>query len=185
MDVRSITKAEIDGFLTRQPPLPGSFLQSSYWLGLIECAHGQAVELLGLFEGRQLVGLASAILARPRPGYTYAYLPRGPILQSWSQLEPAIRSLKEYFKPKVFWLRVEPMVIGAVEPLPSLPSAEKNLLKFAGFNRVGEIQPRATVIVDLAKSLPEILRLMHPKTRYNIKLAEHKFGLEFRWGRVE
>jgi len=185
MEVKPLTVAEVEKFISQQPPQPGSFLQSPHWLGLIECSHGQAVEWLGLMESGQLVGLASAILVTPQPGYTYAYLPRGPLLLNWPQLEPAIKALKKYFQKRVFFLRVEPLIIGADKLLVDSPQAAKDLLRWAGFKRVFEVQPRATITIDLTKSDQEILAGMHQKTRYNIRLAERKAGLDFRWGDVE
>jgi len=40
--------------------------------------------------------------------------------------------------------------------------------------RVADVQPRQTIVLDLKKSMADILAAMHPKTRYNIRLAEKK-----------
>lgn len=37
-----------------------------------------------------------------------------------------------------------------------------------------DVQPRTTIIIDLTKTSDDLLKEMHPKTRYNIKVAEKR-----------
>ncbi len=37
-----------------------------------------------------------------------------------------------------------------------------------------DVQPRTTIIIDLTKTTDDLLKEMHPKTRYNIKVAEKR-----------
>lgn len=66
-------------------------------------------------------------------------------------------------KNRKFFLRLEPR-LSAVE----LGNFFFNL----GLKKTSAVQPQDTQIIDLTKTSEEILAQMHPKTRYNIRLAK-------------
>ena len=73
--------------------------------------------------------------------------------------------IPEAKKQGIVFIRVEPLVSG---PLPT------------GARPVKNRQPQNTLILDLTKSLENLLAEMHQKTRYNIRLAEKK-NLKISW----
>lgn len=64
--------------------------------------------------------------------------------------------------------REENSVFLKIDPADQLPVTSSQL------SDASSIQPRKTVILDLRKSEEELLRAMHEKTRYNIRLAEKR-----------
>lgn len=57
------------------------------------------------------------------------------------------------------------------EPTEISPEIE---LEKLGYRKVKDYQPSHTLLIDLDKSKDELFNSMHPKTRYNIRLAEKK-----------
>lgn len=131
-------------------------------------------------------------------GKNYLYVPHGPVVDfpvafgnaqsasgkfttghgpGWeSGFRNPIRGFVDYVKrlakeEKAIFVKIEPLH----DIVPELLFAAGIKLKKSN----KEIQPKRTVILDLAKSEEELLKAMHHKTRYNIRLAE-KHGLEVR-----
>ena len=156
----------------------GGFLQSREW-GNFQAAFGLEVRWL-----RDEKNIPSLWLKRPLPlGRHYWYCPRGPISAGIvGAAGPADDNGKEP-ESDARVRRLANLAV-AVAGSAALPGAE--LFPGADFLRVeppyvpehGQMtiprSPSATWILDLAPDAAELLKGMHPKTRYNIGLAERK-----------
>lgn len=137
----------------------GEFLQSTIWFDLLH-REGEEAEFFGFEEGGEIKALALIIKKKILGPFSYYYLPRGPLGE-----KEAIRKLLGEFKkikPSAMFFRVEPII--------DIFSSEK---EFAVCKTVN-LQPQKTLRLDLSLSETELLSAMHPKTRYNIRLADKK-----------
>ncbi len=131
------------------------FAQSFAW-GEVYICEGKEVERLVITEGGNF--LAAQIIYQNLPfSWSYGFVPKGPAL-----LDP--KFLESFFE----YLRKKGCVFVRVEPDKVIDS-NKFLIK-----KSIDINPCATAVLDLTKSEEELLTKMHPKTRYNIRLAEKK-----------
>lgn len=129
--------------------------------GQILVSEGRKVERLVAIEGGVVVAAAQVIYMPMGLGFKYAFCPKGP---TGKMNEEVLEAFGDYFKTKkvLFW-RIE----------PTQKIENKNVVKSR------DINPNATMILDLQKSEEEILAGMHSKTRYNINLS-HKKNLELK-----
>lgn len=137
-------------------------LQSWEW-GEFKARSGnwQPLRLAAVSDGETVAG--AQVLCRPVLGARFLYAPRGPwwrdargvgALASWLRRREALRAPV---------LRIDP-------PVTSLDG-----LAAAGFRPAPrQVQPRATIVVDLEKSPDEILAGFNSQVRYNARLAERK-----------
>lgn len=151
-------------FVRRNGPRSGAFLSSWEW-GEFQKAVGKKVRR-ELFEesGEQkvvAVCLQSALLF----GWRAWYCPRGPI-SSVGYTPELFRSLAMRLGVSLF-LRVEP---------PFEEHADSASLSIIGrsFLRSFEIQPSHTILLSLEQTKDSLFSAMHPKTRYNIHVAERR-----------
>ncbi len=154
---------ELNDFVAGQPM--SQFLQSGEWADFQESLGRKSWRFLVKDDGKII---ASAVIVKyPLPfGQSYLYCPRGPI---FIKNIPAIlfNKLKELAKiEKAAFLKIE-------------PRAEVGDLKKIGFKEAAPVQPKNTLVLDLKKSEVDLLNSFHPKTRYNIRLAEKK-GVKIR-----
>ncbi len=147
------------------------FTQASLW-GDILLSEQEKVERVAVREGENILAEAQ-ITYRDLPfGWQYAFCAGGPVaaknLESGIWNRELIKVFFDYFKKKkCLFFRFEPFSFSQV-----LDS------KFQ-IQKVKDINPRATTVLDLSKTEAELLAAMHSKTRYNIRLAEKK-GLEIK-----
>ncbi len=142
----------------------GSFLQSWSW-GEFQQLQNRQVIRLGIYDNELLIGTVQLLLNKvPHFPGRYLYAAYGPLLLPTVNQDLALKELLSFLRtnyPKVWFVRLEPNY--------SLP--------IAGSATV-HIQPGRTLVTNLTKSEEELQADMHPKTRYNIKVAEkHLVGV--------
>ncbi|MBA3724653.1 MAG: peptidoglycan bridge formation glycyltransferase FemA/FemB family protein [Candidatus Levybacteria bacterium] len=154
-------------------------LQSYQW-GEFREKSGVKVIRRGIFEKEKLVsGFQLTIHTVPHTNYTIGYLPKGAL-----PTKAVIEELKKIGKEeKCIFIQLEPNVIdkrhsGGVQ---NQSKEQQNQITDSGQARMTELglTPAAhplftkyTFVLDLTQSEEEILKNMHSKSRYNIKVAQ-------------
>jgi len=151
----------------------GSFLQSWQW-GELQKAEGHKIWRLIIIDKNQIVATALLIKHNLPFGRSYLYSPRGPVLgiRNWNLKigqDLLVEINKTGRQEKAIFLRIDPKEI--LKPGMKIPKI---------FQPAGQVQPQNTQILDLADYTPDqLLAQMHPKNRYNIRLANKK-GVKIR-----
>jgi len=133
----------------------GSFLQSWQW--------GEFQESIDRKIWRiEIEGLKGLIIKHDLPlKKNYLYCPYGPIGQG---------DFKEFLKEVKKIAKEEKSIFFRIEPKQKIDL--KSFIK-----STKEIQPSKTTILDISQPEEDLLKQMHQKTRYNIRLAQ-KRGIE-------
>ncbi len=174
MQVKEVTnKQELNYFVSLAEG--GQFLQSWEW-GEFQKSIGKNIWRFGIYENNEILAVGTMIEHKLPLSRTYLYCPYGPVFKqniSTSQKEEIIKlflsrsrdiTIDTNTKLEIF-LRLEPRL--TIEELG-------NYFFNLNLKSTDAIQPRDTWVVDLKKSEADILKGMHQKTRYNIRLAEKK-----------
>jgi peptidoglycan pentaglycine glycine transferase (the first glycine) len=112
-------------------------------------------------DGTLIAG--AQILARSVLGARFLYGPRGPWWTDADGLTALVRWLRHTQTLRAPMLRVDP------------PVTDDAALKRAGFRPAPrQVQPKATILVDLERSPEQILAGFDGQVRYNARLAERK-----------
>lgn len=162
VELSEADKKTYNDFIAARPS--GSFLQSWEW-GDWRKALGEKPCRLFLKDGSGRVTAAmQAVQIRLPLGRHYLYIPYGPVTGhefKTGDFGFVLQQIRYKF-PGAIFVRFEPKeAFSFGSPVPGLPMAKSS-----------NIQPAKTLVVDLALSEDEMLAQMHPKTRYNIKLAQ-------------
>ncbi len=182
MKIFEITsKSALNDFIASR--VNSQFLQSWEW-GEFQESMGSKVFKVGI-EQEGILAAAATLIKRDLPiGRSYFYCPRGPIMN----FEFRISNFESISNDKIFDLLVDEIYLIAkkenviffrFEPTFKIQSTSWRT-KFKIIKTL-DIQPSKTIILDLTKSEEELLKNMHQKTRYNIRLAEKK-GVKIREG---
>ncbi|MFA6431810.1 MAG: peptidoglycan bridge formation glycyltransferase FemA/FemB family protein [Candidatus Margulisiibacteriota bacterium] len=149
-----------------------SVLQSYEW-GELKSRFGWHPIRIALEDNNNNIVAGISLLKREIPfiRHSFLYAPRGPIVDLTNQ--DLVHELlevveKEAERNHALSLKIDPEI-------PESYRAGKNILEPFGFIRSAkQVQPRATMIVDIQPDLNLIMASFEEKTRYNIRLAEKK-----------
>lgn len=176
LDARESPPAEDaawDAFVAGHPC--GHLLQASAW-GRFRADWGWKVRRVVVVGADGGICSGAQVLVRRTVGGALGYVPRGPVCDprdpAWPVLHQALRRLA---RASCVALRIEPH-------WPD-EAATRQRLRAAGWHECAPVQPPSTVRVDLGASEDELLAAMHPKWRYNIRLAA-RHGVRVRDGSV-
>jgi lipid II:glycine glycyltransferase (peptidoglycan interpeptide bridge formation enzyme) len=136
-------------------------LQSWQW-GDFRVKTGIKVLRLGEFEKEKLVSSAQLSLHPiPKLPFTIGYLPKGPLPSL--ELVQSLRSIGH--ENNCIFIKFEPNVI-------ALPAITSQLTALSLVPSYRPLFTKYTFHLDLTQSEEMLLKNMHPKTRYNIKVAQ-------------
>jgi lipid II:glycine glycyltransferase (peptidoglycan interpeptide bridge formation enzyme) len=159
----------------------GSFLQDFFW-GEFQKTLGKNVYSFALLSNNAATNqaLAADIIATvqlieiPALGHFYLHAPYGPVLPSQNSTAEIAAAIKFLFSelskkfPNALFIRIEPQDLRVIE-----------VINRAKLKKSADLNPHKTLILDLSKNSEQLLSEMHPKTRYNIKVAE-KSGIKIK-----
>ena len=159
-------KEELNDFIATQKQ--SQFLQSWEWAEFQKIT-GEKVIRLGFTEGEKMFFAITLIKNNLPGGLSYLYSPRIGIKDlKDEQLEFVFNEIKKIAKQEnIIFLRLDPLF------------KIQNSLRFGGqakfkIQKTIDVQPSKTLILDLTRPEEELLKNMHQKTRYNIRLSERK-----------
>ncbi len=146
-------------FVLEHGPRSGRFLQSWEW-GEFQRAIGETVRRERIQREGEPVGVGQW-LDRSLPGAgKYSFCPKGPVGKKGRKGGQMAQMLQG--RGRMF-LRIEP------DDAELVAEARKTI----------DVSPARTLITDLSRTQDDLLAAMHPKTRYNIRVAQ-KHGVEVR-----
>ena len=152
---------------------PSSFLQSWDFGNFKSENNNSQIFRFGVFENEELICVAQFFKVALPFGKFYLNCPRGFVTKK--QNNKTTKQLIELFKNEI--KKMNDVVFFRIAPLTQDPSYELLVTSY-GFIKPkilkNSIEPKNTLVLNLEKSEDEILKEMHQKTRYNIRLAEHK-----------
>lgn len=146
------------------------YYQLPNWANLIksDCI---AVERIYISENNQPILLAQVYIYKLISKYTQIYIPRGPILYQ-DNLKPA--QIEEFWQDVKIIASKYRAVFTLIEPAQDIHHNYNEIFSKQTQATNFERLPHQTQVLDLNLSEEDLLQNMHPKMRYNIKLAQKK-----------
>jgi len=151
-------------------------LQSWAW-GEFREKLGRKVERIGMFEaGRLKTGWQVFFHTIPKTSYSVGYLPKGPV-----PTKEMVDSLADLARENnAIFIKLEPNQIKYRWPNKNGNVGERTEVNKVDYQKLGlvpaqkQLFDQYTFHLDLTQTEEALLANMHPKTRYNIRLAAKK-----------
>ena len=149
-------------------------MQSWEW-GEFRKRMGLTVLRYGLYDDNKLkVAFQITIHHIPFTNFNVGYLPKG--LEPDDQLAKALKKIGQ--EHNCAFIKIEPNVILGSEAIPESDSGQARMTVPKSLHpSLKPLFTKYNFVLDLTKSEEELLKNMHPKTRYNIRVAE-KHGVK-------
>ncbi len=164
MNISKVDQLNIEAYKNFVAVNYGSFLQSLEWGEWQEKNGKKAIRYIVEDETGTPI-LSAQFLRHALPfDKEYFYCAYGPVVNLKFKIEDCRLAIQELITkihkdyPKTIFIRLEP-----TSTLPPITYSLRPSL---------HIQPASTILLDVTKPKEELLANMHPKTRYNIKVAE-------------
>ena len=177
MEIKLVTnenfKKEWNNFIIANSS-PTSFLQSWEWGNFREKELKEKIFRFAIYKEHQIIAVALFFKRKLFNNKYYLNCSKGPV---WKQnfetegLDILAEKIKKMAKlEKLIFFRIAPNYKKENTKLNSSWQQPKILTHLK--------EPEKTLVLNLSKSEKEILKTMHQKTRYNLRLAERK-GVKF------
>jgi len=163
-------RATWDEFVSNQTD--GSFLQSWIWGNFQQAAGFQILRLKITTKSSGDILAVCLLVERKLPFHkSYWYAPWGPVLKEGLSNEERFLVL-HLFRANISSLLKNNPIFLRIEPHHKKNDEESKILERARFVTIDMgVQPKDTLLLDLRQSEDNLLRGMHSKTRYNIRVA--------------
>jgi len=178
MELKLIEQSDLDNFVASQTH--SQILQSFAW-GEFQKTVGHQVWRFGIYDLKKIIASASIIQTKLNFNKSYLYCPRGPIFNDQltdDQKTEALKLILSQARDLTIQTKQSEEIFFRFEPTDNFFSQRligpgPTFSQFLNLvNPTKSIQPPDTLILDATKSADELLNAMHPKTRYNIRLAQ-------------
>lgn len=163
-------RAAWNHFVKIHVPPVGAFMQTWEW-GTFQESMGKKIERYFIVEKGIPIACALVVYQMLPFGFSYAYLPRGPVVSKEAlragKLGAIFTTIKTFAHSnpnKIIFLRVEP-------PIPSL-DLQGLTERFTPLSYY--VQPRYNHTIPLDVPIEEIIKRFHSSTRSNIHRAENR-----------
>jgi len=152
-------------FILTQPHAP--FTQSWEWGEFQKNADRKIWRLVVTSESNEFCGIVQAIQYPLPLGKSFLYVPRGPIVKKDSSriISEIIHHIKLLAKKEgAIFARIDSLTDKKMGLQPAPAEAYRSAIT----------QPKTEWMVDISQTEEDLLKAMHEKTRYNIRLSQKK-----------